>query len=95
MTVKQGPKAHTPLGSFVSFLPGALHDIVAQDVCDFNGMVDLHASVNGRAAVLLKVLASLLTGSEKDWEIIYSMLLGKCSFCRRRSAQTYYGRRLW
>lgn len=43
-------------------------------------MVDLHASVDGRAAVLLKVLASLLTGSDEDWEIIYGMLLGKGAF---------------
>jgi hypothetical protein len=44
---------------------------VAQDFCDLDRMVDLHAGVDGWAAVLFEVLAGFLTGSKKDGDIIY------------------------
>jgi hypothetical protein len=64
---KLGPQIldqrHTPLSRFISLLPRALNDVVAQDVRNLDRMVDLHASVDGRAAILFKVLASFLASS--------------------------------
>jgi len=38
---------------------------VAQNVCNFDRMVDLHAGVDGWAAVLVEVLAGFLASSEQ------------------------------
>jgi hypothetical protein len=73
--MKENPgidEKHTPFSSFVSLLPGALDDVVAQDVCNLDRMVNLHSSVHGRATVLLKVLARFLARCDEDREIVYS-----------------------
>lgn len=65
-------ETHTPLSSFISLLPRALDDVVTQDVRNLDRVVDLHSSVDGRATVLLKVLARFLARSGEDREIVYS-----------------------
>lgn len=59
-----------PLSSFISLLPGALDDVVAQDICNLDRMVNLHSSVHSGATVLLKVLACFLARCDEDGEII-------------------------
>lgn len=56
-------ETHTPLSSFISLLPRALNDVVAQDVRNLDRIVNLHSSVDGRATVLLKVVARFLARS--------------------------------
>jgi hypothetical protein len=70
MVSSRREETHTPLGVFITLLSGALHDVVTQDVCDLDCMVDLHAGVDGWATVLVEVLAGLLTSSEENREIV-------------------------
>lgn len=62
--IAAGKKKRTPFSSFVILLSGTLDNVVAQDICNFNRMVDLHAGINSRATVLVEVLTSLLASSE-------------------------------
>jgi hypothetical protein len=54
---------HTPLGFLISLLTGTLHDVVAEDVGNLDGVVDLETGVNADAAVLVKVPAGLSASS--------------------------------
>lgn len=65
-------ETHTPLSSFISLVPRALDDVVAQDVRNLDRMVDLHSGIDGRATVLFEVLARFLACSKEDWEIVYN-----------------------
>lgn len=61
---------HTPLGILVSILTGSLHDIVAQNARNLDGLVDLHAGVDTDPAVLIKVPAGLCTGGQEDTGVV-------------------------
>lgn len=62
---------HTPLCILVILLSRALHDVVAQNVGNLDRMVDLHASIDGRTAVLLEGLAGFLASSKEDGEVVF------------------------
>lgn len=52
--------SHTPFGSLVPILPSTLDKVVAQDICNLDSMVDLHAGVDADAAVLVEFAPDLL-----------------------------------
>jgi hypothetical protein len=62
---------HTPLRILIILLPRALHDVVAQNVGNLDRMVDLHASIDGRTAVLLEGLAGFLASSKENGKVVF------------------------
>jgi hypothetical protein len=60
----------TPFCILILRISRTLHDVVAQNACNFQSMVNLHRCVYAISTVLLKVLARFLTGSKEDSSII-------------------------
>ena len=61
---------HTPLGILVSILTGSLHDVVAQNARNLDGLVDLHAGVDTDPPVLIEVSAGLCTGGQEHTGVV-------------------------
>jgi len=64
---------HTPLGILFSVLAGTLHNVVAQNARNLEGLVDLHAGVDSGAAVLVKFLAGLCASGQEDSDVVWGV----------------------
>src|SRR5699024_6399373 len=58
---KKGQNKPTPIGILFLTLPNPLYNVMPQQICHFNGMVDLHGSVDALAAVAIEIPPCFLT----------------------------------
>ena len=97
-------KKPTPIGILFLSFPNPLYKVMLQQICHFNGMVDLHRRVDALAAMAVEVPPRFLTGSNEDARIIYKHMEmsvsaaviweeAGCLWCLRRMSDL--GKRLW